>query len=60
MIDFGDAQPVVAGGLGMNMAGSASSDCGPEFLPPEAISKGPVGTYSDMWSFGVILYVLLR
>ena len=33
---------------------------GAEFLSPEAISRGPVGTYTDMWGFGVILYVLLR
>merc|ERR1719219_2754923 len=34
-------------------------DMGAEFLSPEAISKGPVGPYTDMWSFGVILYILL-
>ena len=33
-----------------------SPESGTEFLPPETISKGPVGTYTDMWSFGVILY----
>ena len=59
LIDFGDAQSLRVGGFGMNMAGPLS-DSGPEFLPPESISKGPVGNYTDMWSFGVILYVLLR
>lgn len=59
LIDLGDAQSLRIGGFGMNMAGPLS-DSGPEFLPPELISKGPVGTYTDMWSFGVILYVLLR
>ena len=38
---------------------ASSLEAGPEFLPPETISKGPVGVYTDMWSFGVILYILL-
>ena len=59
LIDLGDAQNLRIGGYGLNMAGPLS-DSGPEFLPPESISKGPVGPYTDMWSFGVILYVLLR
>ncbi|XP_025160955.1 titin homolog isoform X2 [Harpegnathos saltator] len=31
----------------------------PEFIPPEIISYEPIGTESDMWSVGVICYVLL-
>ncbi len=33
---------------------------GLEFLAPEAVSGEAVGTATDMWAFGVILYVLLR
>ncbi|KAK0177708.1 hypothetical protein PV328_001733 [Microctonus aethiopoides] len=31
----------------------------PEFIPPEIIGFEPIGTESDMWSVGVICYVLL-
>nr|CAI5840669.1 unnamed protein product [Callosobruchus analis] len=31
----------------------------PEFIPPEIISYEPIGVESDMWSIGVICYVLL-
>ncbi|XP_060535558.1 myosin light chain kinase, smooth muscle [Cylas formicarius] len=31
----------------------------PEFIAPEIISYEPIGTRSDMWSLGVICYVLL-
>ena len=31
----------------------------PEFIPPEIINYEPIGTKSDMWSVGVICYVLL-
>ncbi|KAF2897973.1 hypothetical protein ILUMI_08202 [Ignelater luminosus] len=31
----------------------------PEFIPPEIINYEPIGTQSDMWSVGVICYVLL-
>lgn len=30
----------------------------PEFIPPEIINYEPIGTESDMWSVGVICYVL--
>ena len=30
----------------------------PEFIPPEIIAYEPIGTKSDMWSVGVICYVL--
>ncbi|XP_059620294.1 muscle M-line assembly protein unc-89-like, partial [Phlebotomus argentipes] len=31
----------------------------PEFIPPEIINYEPIGFQSDMWSVGVICYVLL-
>ena len=31
----------------------------PEFVSPEVISYEPVSTTSDMWSVGVVCYVLL-
>ncbi|CAH1959688.1 unnamed protein product [Acanthoscelides obtectus] len=31
----------------------------PEFIPPEIINYEPIGVESDMWSIGVICYVLL-
>lgn len=58
LIDFGEAQPLQTAGVGGNMA-AICPDSGPEFLPPETISRGPVGVYTDMWCFGVILYILL-
>lgn len=30
----------------------------PEFVPPEIINYEPIGFESDMWSVGVICYVL--
>jgi serine/threonine protein kinase len=29
-----------------------------EFAAPEIVNQGPVGFYSDMWSCGVLAYVL--
>ncbi len=37
----------------------ADFSCSPEFLAPEVISAGPQGSFTDMWSFGVLLYVSL-
>lgn len=31
----------------------------PEFVAPEVVNFDPIGFYSDMWSIGVICYVLL-
>jgi len=31
----------------------------PEFVPPEVISLDPLGPYSDMWSVGVIVYIMV-
>ena len=58
LIDFGEAQTLQLARVGGNMA-NTSMEAGAEFLPPETISCGPVGPYTDMWSFGVILYILL-
>ena len=75
LIDFGSAQEVetmrfsVASNASSNTTSSPSSslsafnsesNVSPEFLSPEVISSGPVGTYTDMWGFGVLLYVALR
>ena len=75
LIDFGSAQEVetmrfsVASNASSNTTSSSSSslsafnsesNVSPEFLSPEVISSGPVGTYTDMWGFGVLLYVALR
>lgn len=30
----------------------------PEFIPPEIVNFEPIGFQSDMWSVGVICYVL--
>jgi len=57
LVDFGDAQIVKKGVEGMNM--STQSHPGPDFLPPEALSSGPVGPYSDMWAAGAIIFLLL-
>ena len=57
-MDLGESQKLRIG-VSQNMAGSSTRDLGPEFLPPEAVSRGPVGTYTDMWAVGVVLYVLL-
>ena len=58
LIDLGEAQTLQLAGVGGNMADHAP-ETGPELLPPETISRGPVGTYTDMWSVGVLLYTLL-
>ena len=31
----------------------------PDFVSPEVINFEPIGTESDMWSVGVVTYVLL-
>ncbi|XP_033098292.1 myosin light chain kinase, smooth muscle-like [Anneissia japonica] len=51
IIDFGLAQEYTDG---------LKVSCGtPEFLAPEVVSFDPVNTNTDMWSVGVIAYVLL-
>jgi serine/threonine protein kinase len=58
LIDFGSAVEVQPK-FPENFS-DAKTDPSPEFLAPEIISSGPVGTYTDMWCFGVLLYVSLR
>ncbi len=45
--------------LGHEDLEEADFSCSPEFLAPEVISSGPLGSFTDMWSFGVLLYVSL-
>jgi len=54
LIDFGCAQSIQirSNGIPTNYEST-------EFLAPELVSQGPVGTYTDMWAFGVLLYVAL-
>lgn len=52
IIDFGLAQKLKPGTPVRVLFGT------PEFIPPEIINYEPIGTESDMWSLGVICYVL--
>lgn len=52
LIDFGLAQTLKSDTPVRVLFGT------PEFIPPEIISYEPIGTQSDMWSVGVICYVL--
>lgn len=58
LIDLGSAQEMNV--KPADNLSRAKYDVSPEFLPPEVISNGPVGTYTDMWAFGVLLFVSLR
>ncbi|GJQ79662.1 hypothetical protein Trydic_g8731 [Trypoxylus dichotomus] len=53
IIDFGLAQKLKPGTPVRVLFGT------PEFIPPEILNYEPIGTESDMWSLGVICYVLL-
>uniref|UniRef100_A0A2S2P561 Myosin light chain kinase, smooth muscle n=1 Tax=Schizaphis graminum TaxID=13262 RepID=A0A2S2P561_SCHGA len=53
LIDFGLAQKIIPGQPMRVLFGT------PEFIPPEIIGYEPIGFESDMWSVGVICYVLL-
>uniref|UniRef100_A0A1I8NUE4 Muscle M-line assembly protein unc-89 n=1 Tax=Stomoxys calcitrans TaxID=35570 RepID=A0A1I8NUE4_STOCA len=53
IIDFGLAQRLNTGSPVRVLFGT------PEFISPEIISYEPIGFQSDMWSVGVICYVLL-
>ncbi|KAK7590722.1 hypothetical protein V9T40_002335 [Parthenolecanium corni] len=53
LIDFGLAQKISPDTPVRVLFGT------PEFIPPEIINYEPIGTESDMWSVGVICYVLL-
>lgn len=52
LIDFGLAQKISPDTPVRVLSGT------PEFIPPEIINYEPIGTESDMWSVGVICYVL--
>ncbi|XP_071401845.1 myosin light chain kinase, smooth muscle-like [Centroberyx affinis] len=53
IIDFGLASKLESGKCLMVMHGT------PEFVAPEVISYEPVGLETDMWSIGVICFILL-
>ncbi|PNF38135.1 hypothetical protein B7P43_G14603, partial [Cryptotermes secundus] len=53
LIDFGLAQKINPNTPVRVLFGT------PEFIPPEIINYEPIGVESDMWSVGVICYVLL-
>uniref|UniRef100_A0A668AX05 Protein kinase domain-containing protein n=1 Tax=Myripristis murdjan TaxID=586833 RepID=A0A668AX05_9TELE len=53
IIDFGLASKLESGKPLMVMHGT------PEFVAPEVISYEPVGLETDMWSIGVICFILL-
>lgn len=52
IIDFGLAQKLNSDSPTCVLFGT------PEFMSPESINYEPIGTESDMWSLGVICYVL--
>lgn len=66
-MDFGAAQEMqsdkqhVSSSSYMKSYTSEQDQCGTnlEFMAPEMLSNGPVGRYTDMWGFGVLLYVSL-
>ncbi|KAK6165753.1 hypothetical protein SNE40_022615 [Patella caerulea] len=53
LIDFGDARHIYNSYYIHPMVGN------PEFMAPEIVSSTPVGLLTDIWSAGIILYVLL-
>lgn len=52
LIDFGLAQRLKPDSQIRVLFGT------PEFIAPEIINYEPIGTQTDMWSVGVICYVL--
>jgi len=68
LIDFGAAQAIQSGKQHISSSSymkhysNDQDQCGTnlEFMAPEMLSNGPVGRYTDMWGFGVLLYVSLR
>ena len=64
LIDFGGAREIDPRYSGQqqqqgDIQAAGSLDENREFFAPEVISSGPVGAYTDMWGFGVFLYVAL-
>nr|XP_051684886.1 death-associated protein kinase 3 isoform X1 [Oryctolagus cuniculus] len=53
LIDFGIAHRIEAGNEFKNIFGT------PEFVAPEIVNYEPLGLEADMWSIGVITYILL-
>ena len=53
IIDFGFARRLEEGKLCRVMQGT------PEFVSPEVVNHDPIGLNTDMWSVGVLTYVLL-
>lgn len=53
LIDFGIAHRIEAGSEFKNIFGT------PEFVAPEIVNYEPLGLEADMWSIGVITYILL-
>uniref|UniRef100_A0A3P9LXN5 non-specific serine/threonine protein kinase n=1 Tax=Oryzias latipes TaxID=8090 RepID=A0A3P9LXN5_ORYLA len=53
LIDFGLAHKIEAGVEFKNIFGT------PEFVAPEIVNYEPLGLEADMWSIGVITYILL-
>ncbi|KAJ8333645.1 hypothetical protein SKAU_G00409640 [Synaphobranchus kaupii] len=53
LIDFGLAQRIQEGTEFKNIFGT------PEFVAPEIVNYEPLGLEADMWSIGVITYILL-
>ncbi|XP_072033105.1 kalirin-like [Amphiura filiformis] len=53
LIDFGDAVNIATSQGEHTLLGN------PEFAAPELITEGDITTFTDMWSVGVLTYVLL-
>ncbi|XP_028851423.1 death-associated protein kinase 2 [Denticeps clupeoides] len=53
IIDFGMAHHFIQGEEYKSMGGT------PQYIAPEVINYEPLGTATDMWSIGVITYILL-
>ncbi|KAM3855747.1 death-associated protein kinase 3-like [Vipera latastei] len=53
LIDFGIAHKIEMGNEFKNIFGT------PEFVAPEIVNYEPLGLEADMWSIGVITYILL-
>ncbi|KAK3567176.1 hypothetical protein QTP86_011776 [Hemibagrus guttatus] len=53
LIDFGIAHQIKEGNEFKNIFGT------PEFVAPEIVNYEPLGLEADMWSIGVITYILL-